>query len=186
VQVHLAAWMSAACPQALDPPLLVILLTGRDVIPFIGRPPEAEGAKRLVKLAGSGFEAGHGDLKIEDILGRHARDGGAADVVDPLGPWPYLVPQGRDEGRGAAWPVGGVVNDHRALGVRTRFSRPLSGRRFWGVHGPTVAQRRTVRDRADSGLLAEQDHVPIGCRVDFGLRGRHPVLRYLEDLVTLG
>jgi muramoyltetrapeptide carboxypeptidase len=26
---------------------------------------------------------------------------------------------------------------------------------------------------------------PIGCRVEFGLRGQHPVLRYLEDLVTL-
>jgi len=26
---------------------------------------------------------------------------------------------------------------------------------------------------------------PIGCRVEFGLRGQYPVLRYLEDLVTL-
>ncbi len=25
---------------------------------------------------------------------------------------------------------------------------------------------------------------PLGCRVEFGLRGPHPVLRYLEDLVT--
>ena len=25
---------------------------------------------------------------------------------------------------------------------------------------------------------------PLGCRVEFGLRGRYPVLRYLEDLVT--
>ena len=27
---------------------------------------------------------------------------------------------------------------------------------------------------------------PVGCRVEFGLRGPRPVLRYLEDLVTLG
>jgi hypothetical protein len=26
---------------------------------------------------------------------------------------------------------------------------------------------------------------PLGCRVEFGLRGYNPVLRYLEDLVTL-
>jgi len=26
---------------------------------------------------------------------------------------------------------------------------------------------------------------PIGCRVEFGLRGHRPVMRYLEDLVTL-
>jgi len=26
---------------------------------------------------------------------------------------------------------------------------------------------------------------PIGCRVEFDLRSEHPVLRYLEDLVTL-
>lgn len=26
---------------------------------------------------------------------------------------------------------------------------------------------------------------PIGCRVEFDLRGEHPVLRYLEDLVSL-
>jgi muramoyltetrapeptide carboxypeptidase len=27
---------------------------------------------------------------------------------------------------------------------------------------------------------------PVGCRVEFGLRGDSPVLRYLEDLVTPG
>ena len=26
---------------------------------------------------------------------------------------------------------------------------------------------------------------PIGCLMEFGLRGQTPVLRYLEDLVTL-
>jgi hypothetical protein len=49
---------------------------------------EAEGAERLVKLPRGVFKAGHGDLKIEDVLGRHARNGRAADVLDPLGPCP--------------------------------------------------------------------------------------------------
>jgi hypothetical protein len=26
---------------------------------------------------------------------------------------------------------------------------------------------------------------PVGCRVEFDLRGQYPALRYLEDLVTL-
>jgi hypothetical protein len=38
--------------------LLVIVLTGRDVIPFKGRSPEAEGAERLVEVTGGIFEAG--------------------------------------------------------------------------------------------------------------------------------
>jgi muramoyltetrapeptide carboxypeptidase len=26
---------------------------------------------------------------------------------------------------------------------------------------------------------------PVGCRLEFDMRGQHPVLRYLEDLVAL-
>jgi len=44
--------------------------------------------ERLVERAGGVFEARHADLKIEDVLGRHARDGRAADVLDPFSPCP--------------------------------------------------------------------------------------------------
>ncbi len=37
--LSVAAWMPPACPQALDPPLPVIVLTGWDVIPLKGRSP---------------------------------------------------------------------------------------------------------------------------------------------------
>jgi len=105
---------------------------------------EAEGAERPVEVADGVFEAGHGGLKIEDILGRHAGDRSTADVLDPLGACPQPVPQGGDEGRGAGGPVAGVVHDHRVLGIRS-----LDGGRVRGVHSPTVTQRRVGRDRRE-------------------------------------
>jgi len=88
VEVHVATGVLAGCPQALDPLPAVVRPAGRDVIPFIGRPMEAEGAERPVEVADGVFEAGHGGLKIEDILGRHTGDRSTADVLDPLGACP--------------------------------------------------------------------------------------------------
>ena len=42
-----------------------------------------------------------------------------------------------------------------------------------------------MRGRVEFGHQQSKIVFPVGCRVEFDLRGQRPVLRYLEDLVTL-
>ena len=46
---------------------------------------KAEGAQRLAKYLVSNAEIGDADLKIENVLGVHALDRRAADVLDSFG-----------------------------------------------------------------------------------------------------
>lgn len=49
----------------------------------------------------------------------------------------------------------------------------------------SVKGRFPVITGVEAGHQQRKIPLPVGCRVEFDLRGQHPVLRYLEDLVTV-
>jgi muramoyltetrapeptide carboxypeptidase LdcA involved in peptidoglycan recycling len=53
------------------------------------------------------------------------------------------------------------------------------------VAGPAAPWLVPVITGVEFGHQERKIQFPVGCRVEFGLRGDRPVLRYLEDLVAL-
>lgn len=112
MQVDVTVGVPPARPIALRPAGRVVVDSHGDVIALIGESLEASGSQRRVELTHGGVKIRDADLEIDHILGRHAGDRSAADVLDPEGACAKPRAQPRDQRGGSRAPRVVVAHDN--------------------------------------------------------------------------
>jgi hypothetical protein len=111
VQVDVAIGAASPRPIPLGPALCVVVSSGWHVVAVVGEALEALSGQWRVEGAGRRLQLRHAHLDVDHVLGRHARNRGAADVLEPKRQRAEALPQARDYRAGALDPARIVGDD---------------------------------------------------------------------------